>query len=435
MNINFIDTIKKYFSLNIYTGILLLTVYYIIQAGWINFTFAADDYYYLSKNTSANGLSVSDDFLVDIFARIPLHAVLQWVVFQFPFRESSLNYYFYFLFILNSIILRFLLIYVFNELEESKFISCSKFNISWLIVSCYPCNYEIMFWLTASSYIYGAVFLVMGLRSKGLLRVLLFYLSFLFSEMYILPIIVFIYVKDLRNGNYTMFKEIKNKYLLYIIAVILIIITKIILGLYVSSGNKTFFNTEFYEILRNIPDWISNTYSIHFYKIYPITALWIITYVYIQYKLIKKNDLSMIVICKINLAILFPFSISLFMAGPSIRAMYGATLFMLAMIGWILYIWQKNSKNMIPLVMILLIFATHQAYIFNIKNFNYEVVIQKKSNLIDYFQKCEEPCTVNLNDISSGFKRDYIMPIYYSREFVEWVRNNNHINKEVRYIL
>ena len=67
-----------------------------------------------------------------------------------------------------------------------------------------------MFWLTASSYIYGAVFLVMGLRSKGLLRVLLFYLSFLFSEMYILPIIVFIYVKDLRNGNYTMFKEIKN---------------------------------------------------------------------------------------------------------------------------------------------------------------------------------------------------------------------------------
>ncbi len=292
-----------------------------------------------------------------------------------------------------------------------------------------------MFWLTASSYIYGAVFLVMGLRSKGLLRVLLFYLSFLFSEMYILPIIVFIYVKDLRNGNYTMFKEIKNKYLLYIIAVILIIITKVILGLYVSSGNKTFFNTEFYEILKNIPDWISNTYSIHFYKIYPITALWIITYVYIQYKLIKKNDLSMIVICKINLAILFPFSISLFMAGPSIRAMYGATLFMLAMIGWILYIWQKNSKNMIPLAMILLIFVTHQAYIFNIKNFNYEVVIQKKSNLIDYFQKCEEPCTVNLNDISSGFKRDYIMPIYYSREFVEWVRNNNHINKVVRYIL
>ena len=87
MNINFIDTIKKYFSLNIYTGILLLTVYYIIQAGWINFTFAADDYYYLSKNTSANGLSVSDDFLVDIFARIPLHAVLQWVVFQFPFES------------------------------------------------------------------------------------------------------------------------------------------------------------------------------------------------------------------------------------------------------------------------------------------------------------------------------------------------------------
>ena len=225
MNINFTDTIKKYFSLNIYTGIILLTGYYIIQAGWINFTFAADDYYYLSKNTSANGLSVSDDFLVDIFARIPLHAVLQWLVFQFPFSESSLNYYFYFLFILNSILLRFLLIYVFNELEESKFISCSKFNISWLIVSCYPCNYEIMFWLTASSYIYGAVFLVMGLRSKGLLRILLFYLSFLFSEMYILPIIVFIYVKDLRNGNYTMFKEIKNKYLLYIIAVILIIIT------------------------------------------------------------------------------------------------------------------------------------------------------------------------------------------------------------------
>ena len=40
MNINYIDTIKKYFSLNIYTGILLLIGYYIIQAGWINFTFA-----------------------------------------------------------------------------------------------------------------------------------------------------------------------------------------------------------------------------------------------------------------------------------------------------------------------------------------------------------------------------------------------------------
>ena len=122
------------------------------------------------------------------------------------------------------------------------------------------------------------------------------------------------------------------------------------------------------------------------------------------------------------------------MAGPSIRAMYGATLFMLTMIGWMLYVWQKNNKNSIPLVMILLIFATHQAYIFNIKNINYQVIVQKKSNLIDYFEKCEEPCTVNLNDVSSGFKRDYIMPIYYSREFVEWVRNINQINKKVHYI-
>ena len=165
-----------------------------------------------------------------------------------------------------------------------------------------------------------------------------------------------------------------------------------------------------------------------------ITILWIITYVYIQYKLIKRNDLGLMDVCKINLAILFPFSISLFMAGPSIRAMYGATLFMLTMLGWIIYIWQKNNKNIIPLFIIVLIFATHQAYIFKIKNFNYRIVVQKKYELIKSFEKCVEPCTVNLNEISKGFKRDYIMPIYYSREFVEWIKNINNIDKHVLYI-
>ena len=427
-------TAKLYNSLNIYTGLIVLTVYFLIQAGWINFTFAADDYYYLAKSTEITGLRLQDNFVVEIFARAPLHALAIWLLFQLPIDEDSLKFIFYVLFILNAVILRHLLKYLFIQLGETDFETTPEFNLSWLIVSCYPCTYEILYWATASCYIYGAIFLVMGLNSKGAYSALFYYSALLFSEMYYLPIIAFIIVVDLRKINNAIFMNLKTKYTSFIVAIILTLVTKSILGYFIPSGEKIKLNTDIIDILSNISDWLSNTYSIHFYKIYPITLIWIATYIYIQYKLTKNKELKLMEVVKINLLILFPFSISLIMMGPSIRAMYGAVLFMMSMLGWLLYIWQKTHKSKIPLIIIALIFVTHQAYIFNIKTNNYEILTTKKSELIDYLESCEEPCTVNLYKIAKGFKRDYIMPIYYTREFVEWMINKNNIAKEILFI-
>ncbi|MBF0443765.1 MAG: hypothetical protein HQK54_17790, partial [Oligoflexales bacterium] len=290
---------KKPFKFNglenwreIFTLSVAISLVYFIMTFFVHFTWSTDDYHYLAKISSPEGLALLD--LKRFFSRIPLHGLTVWLCFNYIFSKFQ-NWGFLYLFAALHAVALLKIIRYFLEETGIKVTLTSKeeksyFYLMLVVISLYPCIYEVLYWPTDMVYILGALFLSFALKAPFMMRTAFMLCSFMFSEMFICPAFALKLLPLFR-------KRTSRRELLYhfgdflLSALILLAIRHIGARFFEAYPNQADFSIIW--MINRIPTLFSALYGLHFYKLFPITIPFLIAWLWASFYIVKKGLMSL----------------------------------------------------------------------------------------------------------------------------------------------
>lgn len=312
------------------------------------------------------------------------------------------------------------------------------------IFTFYPNYYEILYWHTCFAYILGLFFLVLGLYTrKKVVAVLALTLSFLSSEMFIVPSICILLFPKVLTWTPFSFKRsvkdvLKSLYPSWIFAAFFTIIIRLGLSLLFSPyayGTSFRFKKVFHQIIQAL----LYLFTMNFYKTYwAASIVFIIALISLFAFLYKKKILNFTQIILTVFLLIFSTATFWIVRYSAVRALYGAGLFFNAFLVVFLFRAIKEGRWLKPItvlsLVIGLVFLTHTAIIFLTKNHNFYVLKELEKDLIFQMEKCPEPCCIKLHNFNEKIKRDWVLPepsywIYYAT----WIKNREFKKKNITF--
>ena len=338
-------------------------------------------------------------------SRIPMHGLSLWFCFNYIFTvwpEWSFLYLFFGFHcwsVLN--IARYFCIRTHLSFTLER--PLDKFyGYACLVTLCfYPCVYEVLYWPTGMVFIFGGMFLSLSLMYRDHnLGVCLLWFTFLFSEMFILPALVFYLIPELINK--VRLKELKAPFTRWTIACIMFMSIRYIGSEFVGSY-RTLADLSPLSILENFDNLFSAVYTIHFYKVYPISLVFIGAWFYMNIILVKQKIIAIRSLLIIHFCLLISGGIYLIIIYSAIRAMYGASFVITSVLLWTLLNFYRSSLKrkiiLFPLALIIFTFSLHQMLILSTKSANAKVIDTKIKELKKKMADCNEPCIIELGDL------------------------------------
>lgn len=399
-------------------------IFFILLTFSFSFTYSTDDYSYLARSHSTIGLSFES--FGGYVSRLPVWALFTWIGFSTHFYDHyhlAMSLWF----LIFSLSFSFLVKEIFLILKISEFSETDKFLIPIVLIPfiLYPTHHEVLYWATDFAYVIGLTFLTFGLRSKQFaVKVLFLTLSFLTSEMYVFPLFSILFIDTFINN-----KKYQNLILFFITAIIYFAIRKSLIPIYgdYSVGSKLTFEVK--TIVKNIYATIVMNFGMHFYK-----TIWILTIPYLLlialpiFNFLKEyyND-SKLKFWAILLSIPGSFCFYWLISYGASRALFGSQNFNNALVIVSLFLFLRSNiinsklKYLIPTI-IFLIFIGFSLRTFSIKNQNYEVINQAKTEIQKELAICEYKCIDAIAYKDLPLQKDWVMHPDYWKYFIKWIK-------------
>jgi hypothetical protein len=384
-----------------------------------NFTFSTDDYSYLARAYTQNGLQFSS--FGGYVSRIPVWAFFTWVGFATHFYEHyHLAMYTYFIIYILGFLL--LLKYTFNLHQLEIDHNHKTIGIITIIAFIlYPTHHEVLYWETDFSYTIGLLFLGLSLNQRNkYLKALFIIFSFLTSEMYVFPLFSILFIESIKNKTY-----LKNIMLFFLSVIIYFTIRKSLIPIFgdYSVGDKLTF--QILKIIQQIKSSFLQIFGMHFYKTsYILSIPYFCLLIYIFYNFFKDCKNNPLYYLSILLAIPGSFCFYWLMSYGASRALFGAQVFVnsliVAMTYSVLSKFQLKFSKYIPLFF-LIIFLAHSFKIFNLKDSNYQKIQIAKEQIKNELSKCNYNCIDQIPYRNIGIERDWVMMEDYWANFVKWI--------------
>jgi len=405
----------------LFSAIIAFLIFIILSINF-SFTYSTDDFSYLARSHSVEGLTLES--FSGYVSRLPIWAIFTWIGFSSHFYD----YYHFamsFWFFIFSLSFAYLVKEILSILKIQVNHENDKYLIPIVLIPflLYPTHHEVLYWATDFAYVIGLSFLTLGLKSiNPMLKIIFFTLSFLTSEMYVFPLFSILFIDTFFNR-----KSYQNLIIFIIVSLIYFTIRKLLIPFYgdYSVGSKL--TSNFRIILGNIYATIAMNFGMHFYKtIWSLTIPYWITIAFPLFNFCKdiyqKSSRNLVVIA---LSIPGSFCFYWLMSYGAARALFGSQNFINALIVAALFFYLKSSTKksfthyLIPLV-ILAIFLTFSIRTFMIKDKNYQVIQVAKMEVREALNQCNNTCIDTIPYKNLPIYRDWVMHPDYWNHFVKW---------------
>ena len=420
------------------SAFISLAIFWMITS-FFNFTFSTDDYYYLSHLTSESGLRYED--FGKYWSRVPVWVFLTYWLFSFDHAWLLI----YPIFFLYASSFCYFIDYLIRETESKVLEENKLFLILLSICYCfYPNYFEVLYWPTTMTYVFGAFFMACGLHSrKNSIRYSFFVLSFLTSEMYLLPSLSFVLfpvffnqptVSGMKRNTPLIIKNL----IYWLLSIAVFFLVRFTISAYVENYQHGI-SFDLYHMVGQVVNIFKYFFFMEFYKVYwGQTLVYFSTILYLFYYSFKVGKLNLNEALIVFLFCFFASSIYIFLAYSASRALFGAGLFVNAIMVWFIFNLTKNHLKIarIVLSLILLSFMTHNFLIYSIKDYNYDVLKLRENELVEKIKSCQEDdCEIPLKALDEGLRKDWVLHRDYWVFYAEWVKNKSGIKKEVRFFV
>ncbi len=425
----------------------LATIIFILITWRVNFPLIADDYGFALQG-------LSPDFNLRSFGPLLIHRPIASIVNFFIFKHRLYDHS-------KVLMTTFFFLHAFGFLGIANWLTANlsakssiskpvtKNLVSWqvcLIILClYPSFHEVLYMTLNLPYSLGTFFLSgMLWSSQYWLRILFMILAFCSLETYVLPMLIIPLTPILINIS--KLKNFDDRVKLSIHVILWSIAFLIYFGIRWAlepAGDPWIHGLQFSlgNFLEHLKVYTNLLWTLHFYKEYWIFTLleWIafaITGIYlVTTKEIGKRE---------TLILLFLPSVASFHAflmdyyAP--RAIHGAVVFKLAIIGYLLYLFCHKATGrwlqLMPACILLTAYFGLSNRIFEIKTANAFTLQQKEQVWAEKMAQCHPrpdgtPCTLTMGNLGADLKRDWTLPAYSYESFLMWVKAKNKIDKPI----
>ncbi len=411
-------------------------------------TFLADDYVYLADAVSPSGIGL--ERFGSYWTRVPVLVAMIWAIFKSKiFEVTWAPMIFFFMAYAWAFVL--FVRYVFHACGEKYSDTSHPRWLSWSMVLLlgayilYPTFYEVLYWPTDMGYAVGALFLAGALTIGRLPRkIALMTLSFLVSEMFILPAFFFLvfpvgykWIKqELSDESADKRSEIVKAGMLWVPALILFFGVRLFFRIWFPSYTYGL-SLNLSHIGSQMIDSFFVLASLHFYRVF-----WVQTVVYwlilitlivvgVRRQTLYRGGWIWFAAC-----IIFSASIYWVIDYSARRALFGANLFVNALFVWlfakILISW-KQKAGLFLMGLLVMAFMTHLLLIFSVKDGNVDVLNLKEADLVQQMTACKDPCIITVSDLDHGFDRDWVLPRDYWTSYLNWVKGKYFPDKAITF--
>ena len=420
------------------SAFISLSIFLLITS-FFNFTFSTDDYRYLSHLTSETGLRYED--FGYYWSRVPIWAFLTYWFFRFDHAWLFI----YPIFLLYTSSYCYFIDYLIRETKLKVLEENRLFLILLSVCFCFFPNYfEVLYWPTTMTYVFGAFFMACGLHSRvDIIRYSFFVLSFLTSEMYLLPSLSFVLFPVFFNQPTVSGVE-KNTPLIiknityWILSIAVFFMVRFAISIYMGSYQHGI-SFDLNHMIGQVGNIFKYFFFMEFYKVYwGQTIVYFFTILYLIYFSFKEKNLCLNESLIVVFFCFFSSCIYIFLAYNASRALFGAGMFVNGIIVWFIFNLTRNHIKIarIALSLILLSFMTQNFLIYSIKDYNYDILRLKENELVAKIGSCREnDCEIPLKSLDEGLKNDWVLHRDYWVYYAEWIKNKSGIKKEVHFFV
>jgi hypothetical protein len=406
------------------------SILFSIAICFLHFTLSADDFGYLARLYSNDGLRITDFF--HFIDRTPVWIFFAWIFFHLPDAESGRIP-----FIVTFVIFSFSVARLFSYFAAETRLNLNPWKAFWItsVLLLYPTHYEILYWLTAMSYIAGLGLWALSLGAVTFLQIPLMASAFLVSEAYLLPVLLFPFLIQIANGQLG-FKNAAREILKWLVAVGLFFGIRFVIRhqldlpayAYDISLNPGF-------ILGRIRDSFYEVYAIQFYKVYwANTAIYWLILLALLFIAFKNRLASPVKVMGCFAVSFLATAIYWIYAHNAPRALFGAQILVCVAIFYLLSFFElKKLKWFLTLLACVYLSAT--AKIFSVKWKNHQVLEALEVDWTNRLSACPEPCVIEVKDLDKDIRNDWVMDYQSSWPgFIDYVISKHKITKKIEPI-
>lgn len=401
--------------------ILLISIFF-------HFTFCADDYSYLARVYSPEGLSISS-FGPYIY-RVPLWCFFAWVLFHLA-RFVPIHAFIYITISIFSIAFALLTFYVFENLNR-RTPSPKKglLIITTIVFALFPNHYEIFYWPTCMNYVPGLIFLALAFRChRTHWKILFLTASFLTSEMYILPALAYAQLPALGENHFS-FKAILGRSRWWTAAMVLTFGIKGLIYMVIRFHYRYDLIFTPAYLINQLKTAILKTWTIQFYKTNNLLSFIYLAALILAFVALRRNKILSPRFFGLFLATaVFVTAIYWSFGHQASRALFGAQVYILTILVFMLVKLDAKAKYFLPVLFI--IFLIQNLYIFSIKDKNYHVLEKHAAELVSRIKLCPEPCILEVEKLNAGLRRDWVLDPDYWEFYLQWLHWRYFPNKHI----
>lgn len=405
------------FACTVSIGIFLLIV------GGRPFSLAADDFYFLEKMYRSGGLEFFRDYGAYV-SRVPLQSFLMWGMYKTHFiNDQGFGFYY----VMNGVHTASFTLLVWGWLKALK-CHLHPYEILSVAVLCalgaqYPNYYEVTYWATSLSFIWGALFMVSGLIfEKSALRWILLLAAFMVSEMYITASLAYIVLEHFfRHETRT-----DSKFKIWLGALMTYLMVRGVTSLFVGSApSKISLGT---NLFTQPFSFLQHLLFLDFHKIYyPLSMLFLVPVVIACVRGFQTKWMRRPTFVFVLGGILLSGSHYFLMRYTAPRALYASQLFFMSLLVVGAFLGLRRSPKLYTglLLVVGLSFIFHGRYIFGIKERNFSTLQKKEAELVKQLKNCSDPCVLDVQNLGSELVRDWVLPEENYVDFVRYVAHKH----------
>lgn len=418
-------TVAAIFSILIFSGIVRLTL-------------AADDFDYLTRLYSQNGLHLSD--FSRLTTRTPVWIFFANLYYHLPKADQMvwppiLTYWIYSLSIV-AFLAKIRILFSLRPESQVAFLAA-------IALICYPTHFELLYWLCASSYMPGFALWVLSLYAPGAWAAVPLAASFLISETFILPsfaLFVF-HTIEMRapakpEGFWTSLRPRLPIFMPWLLAVSLFVVIR--KSVQYSLGATAFsydLNFDVTAVLTKAIDGFFQIYSIYFYRPYwpNSIVLWFVFLflIWTHYRLKTTSPIKLFLLLAapyLATSILWVFG----HAAP--RALFGAQILASGVLFYLITALPPRTAKRVAAVLIV-VFTTATASILIVKTKNTRILVNRELEWRDKMNACEAPCRLEISKLDQGIANDFVLHRDFWESFLYYVKNKYAITKPIDFVI
>jgi len=405
-----------------FSSLFLISIFF-------HFTFCADDYAYLARVYSSEGLTFSS--FGPFIYRVPLWSFFTWGIFHIA-QFVPIHALIYLTILIFCIAFAMLAFYVYNHLIGKPVpLETLGWIITTTVFALFPNYYEILYWPTCMTYIPGMMFMALAFRCRRSCVIVFFLMSsFLTSEMYILPALAYTLLSALVKKFSLKALLIRSRF--WIAAIFFTLGIKGLIFLTLRFQYRYDLRFEPFYLFNQIKTALIRTWTIHFYKTnYLLSFIYLAALILVFYVLYRKNILSSRFFRVLLGTAFLVTAIYWFYGHQAIRSLFAAQVYIVTILVFVFIKLDVKTKIFLPILFI--VFIAQNLYVYSIKDKNYHILKKRTAELISQIEQAKDPCVLEIEQLNAGLKRDWVLPSDYWEFYLQWLNGKYFPNKLITF--